>query len=113
MLAAQRRLAEADGDVAFLRLKAGIHYGPCIAVTLNDRLDYFGSTVNVAARLQDLSVGGDIIVSDSVCDDPEVAEYLHEHGAGLVVDHLQQSLRGFDGKTFSIARVAAADLWVW
>lgn len=110
MLAAQRLLADGDGDVAFLRLKAGIHYGPCIAVTLNDRLDYFGSTVNVAARLQDLSVGGDIIVSDAVCDDPEVAEFLLEQGAGLVVDHLQQSLRGFDGKTFSIARVAAADL---
>ena len=35
-----------------LQLKAGIHTGPCIAVTLNDRLDYFGSTVNMAARLQ-------------------------------------------------------------
>ena len=33
-----------------LQLKAGLHTGPCIAVTLNDRLDYFGSTVNLAAR---------------------------------------------------------------
>src|SRR3546814_2334232 len=40
-------------------IKLGLHRGPCIAVTLNDRLDYFGSTVNLAARLQGQSRGGD------------------------------------------------------
>lgn len=44
-------------------LKLGLHEGPCIAVTLNDRLDYFGGTVNLAARLQDQSRGGDVVVS--------------------------------------------------
>ena len=34
-----------------------------IAVTLNDRLDYFGSTVNMAARLQGQSAGDDIVFS--------------------------------------------------
>ena len=32
-------------------LKIGVHRGPSIAVTLNDRLDYFGQTVNVASRI--------------------------------------------------------------
>ncbi len=27
-------------------LKVGLHAGACLAVTLNDRLDYFGQTVN-------------------------------------------------------------------
>ena len=44
-------------------LKLGLHEGPCIAVTLNDRLDYFGQTVNLAARLQGESAGGDIVLS--------------------------------------------------
>jgi class 3 adenylate cyclase len=35
-----------------LLIKIGIHEGPCLAVTLNDRLDYFGQTVNIAARVQ-------------------------------------------------------------
>jgi class 3 adenylate cyclase len=47
-------------------LKLGLHEGPCIAVTLNDRLDYFGSTVNLAARLQGESRGSDIVLSDSL-----------------------------------------------
>ena len=44
-------------------LKLGLHDGPCIAVTLNDRLDYFGGTVNLAARLQGESLGGDVVAS--------------------------------------------------
>ena len=44
-------------------LKLGLHEGPCIAVTLNDRLDYFGQAVNLAARLQGESRGGDIVLS--------------------------------------------------
>ena len=59
-----------------LTLRAGIHYGPCIAVTLNERLDYFGSTVNKAARLEHFSTGGDVIISDAVQDDPEVTDLL-------------------------------------
>ena len=38
-----------------LILKIGIHTGASIAVTLNDRLDYFGQTVNIAARVQGLA----------------------------------------------------------
>jgi class 3 adenylate cyclase len=53
-------------------VKVGVHAGPCIAVTLNDRLDYFGSAVNTAARLQGESIGGDIVVSETVAADPEV-----------------------------------------
>jgi len=36
-------------------IKVGIHHGPCIAVTLNERIDCFGTTVNIAARVQGLS----------------------------------------------------------
>ena len=57
-------------------IKLGLHAGPCIAVTLNDRLDYFGSTVNMAARLQGQSRGGDVVVSESVAEDPAAASML-------------------------------------
>ncbi len=57
-------------------IKLGVHCGPCIAVTLNDRLDYFGSTVNMAARLQAESVGGDIVFSEDLLADPIVATKL-------------------------------------
>ena len=55
-----------------LVLKLGVHAGPSVVVTLNDRLDYFGSTVNMAARLQGQSDGGDIVLSGVVAHDPAV-----------------------------------------
>ena len=57
-LAMQARIADHE-----LVLKLGIHVGPSVVVNLNDRLDYFGSTVNMAARLQGQSQGGDIVLS--------------------------------------------------
>ena len=57
-------------------LKLGIHVGPSVMVNLNDRLDYFGSTVNMAARLQGQSEGGDIVLSRAVADDPAVKPLL-------------------------------------
>src|SRR5437899_8796355 len=38
-----------------LLLKIGIHEGPCLAVVLDKRQDYFCRTVNIAARVQDLA----------------------------------------------------------
>ena len=46
-----------DGD---LILKIGIHEGPCIAVMLNERQDYFGQTVNIASRVQGLATARDV-----------------------------------------------------
>ena len=59
-----------------LVLKLGVHAGPSVVVTMNDRLDYFGSTVNLAARLQGQSAGGDIVLSRAVADDPAVQPLL-------------------------------------
>ena len=53
-----------------LHLKVGLHTGACIVVTLNGRLDYFGSTVNIAARLSDMADGGEVMLSKRVLDDP-------------------------------------------
>jgi class 3 adenylate cyclase len=57
-------------------LKLGLHAGPCIAVTTGDVLDYFGATVNVAARLENQCRGGEMIVSEAVAREAETAEAL-------------------------------------
>jgi class 3 adenylate cyclase len=49
-----------------LILKIGLHSGAAIAVTLNDRLDYFGPTANIAARVQSLADADEIYISDDV-----------------------------------------------
>ena len=57
--------ASRKGDTPVV-LKIGLHEGPAVAVNAGDVLDYFGTSVNLAARVESLSRGGDIVVSDSV-----------------------------------------------
>jgi class 3 adenylate cyclase len=59
-----------------LLLKIGIHAGPCIAVEFNDRLDYFGQTVNIAARVQDLADANEIVVTELIYAAPGVQELV-------------------------------------
>ena len=73
-------------------IKLGLHGGPCIAVTLNERLDYFGSTVNMAARLQGESEGNDIVLSEDLVADPAVAALLRPYE--LVTESAR--IKGFD-----------------
>jgi adenylate cyclase len=103
MLEVQKELAEPPEGSMPLSLKAGLHTGPCIAVTLNDRLDYFGSTVNMAARLEGLSSGSDVIISGSVYEDGKVRELIESQG--FVADEFDMSLKGFDDERFELWRV--------
>jgi len=104
MLAAQEMLAAPQGDIAPLTLKAGIHEGPCIAVTLNERLDYFGSTVNMAARLESLSTGEDVVISHAIYDDAEVREFIRTQK--LQASAFEITLKGFDEERFALWRVS-------
>jgi class 3 adenylate cyclase len=93
-IAIQRRVAafnQAQGSDGII-IKVGLHAGPCIAVTLNERLDYFGSTVNLASRLQGESSGGDIVLSAEMAEDPAVADVL----AGQSLSRESVAIRGFD-----------------
>lgn len=92
-LAIQRGLQDfnrAAGTDALV-IKIGIHGGPCVAVTLNGRLDYFGSAVNLAARLQDQSEGGDVVLSRALAADPAVAALL----APIAASAEQATIKGF------------------
>src|SRR3546814_18855609 len=69
MREAMRELNEARGSEDLL-LKIGIHEGPCIAVSLNERQDYFGQTVTIASRVQHLATSREIFPPGAVLEDP-------------------------------------------
>jgi class 3 adenylate cyclase len=79
MREAMRALNEARKSEDLL-LKIGIHEGPCLAVTLNDHQDYFGQTVNIAARVQALAVSRSILATGTVVDNPKASELLETDG---------------------------------
>ncbi len=98
-LAMQRHIAalnqrERLSDDERLILKVGLHSGPCLNVTLNDRPDYFGTTVNVAARVQGLSRGGDVLFTEALRANPDVQTLLD--GRSWESSHVR--LKGIDGE---------------
>ena len=100
-IAALRAVWTAQTEIAergepMLWLKVGMHKGPCIVVNLNDRLDYFGSTVNTAARLPGFSQGGELIFTEEINDDPEVREFLAENMKPGALSSFTGNLKGFD-----------------
>jgi class 3 adenylate cyclase len=85
-------------------LKIGVHRGASIAVTLNDRLDFFGQTVNIAARVQGLADADEIYLTDEVYRAEGTTALL----TGLDVSTLEANLKGVQRRV-RVHRVAAHD----
>jgi class 3 adenylate cyclase len=73
-----------------LSLKVGIHAGPAIAVTLNDRLDYFGTSINLASRLDGLANGGEIVLTEEAFNEPGIRQLA----GACTVKPVHTSVRG-------------------
>jgi len=86
-------------------IKLGFHVGRCIAVSLNNRLDYYGTAANKAARLQNQSVGGDIVISPELATDPSVASLL----ANFSPQEEQAELKGYS-EPIRFLRITAEEL---
>ena len=102
-LAASRELASPPRGTPPLLLKAAINFGPCVAVTLNDRLDYFGATLNLASRLVGLSNGGDVVISDPARHDPEVEDFFR--ASESEIEESRAELRNADATVVEASRV--------
>lgn len=62
-----------------ITLKIGLFNGPAIVVNSNDRLDYFGRTVNIAARIQAESHGNDIVMEEALLKREEINTMMKDH----------------------------------
>jgi len=92
-MAAALKMREALKDLKEdLLLKIGIHEGPCLAVSLNDRQDYFGRTVNIAARVQGLATSRSIFATRPVVTDIQASKLLQSSGIAATPE--KRSLRG-------------------
>ena len=47
-----------------------------MAINADTGIDYFGSTVNLAAKLQQISLAGQVVLSEFTCQEHELTEYL-------------------------------------
>jgi class 3 adenylate cyclase len=91
MREAMLQLNEKNGREDLL-LKIGVHEGPCIAVAMNERQDYFGQTVNIASRVQGLADSQSIFATGAVIDDQKTGDLLRQKA--LMPQSHNVSLRG-------------------
>jgi class 3 adenylate cyclase len=65
-------------------LKVGLHFGPAMAVhTEQAGLDYFGGTVNMAARCEGKATRGDVVWTAAVESAPGVGDRVSAWGGGV------------------------------
>lgn len=80
MMAAMQELSGERGVDDDVGLKVGLHAGPALAISAGRSLDYFGQTVNIAARVQGLADAGDICLTNALNDSEAVGALLSEAG---------------------------------
>lgn len=95
----QRAVAEYNRENAArgtpIIVKIGLHAGPAIAITANEALDYFGTTVNASARVQGASEGSDVVVTAALHERPAARAALEEWGT---VEAFSVQLKGLSGR---------------
>ena len=76
-------------------VRVGVHEGPCYVVRANDRVDLFGTTVNIAARLEGQAAAGQVVMLGELLDDDETRAVLAAHRP--TVQRSRSELRGLRG----------------
>jgi adenylate cyclase len=92
-----------NSDAARTFLKIGVYAGPCYVVTANGLLDYFGQTVNIAARLQGASGAGEVVLDGQFADEAERAGWLSNFS---ISEHFEARLKGLPAPV-RVARIVA------
>jgi adenylate cyclase len=92
---ALRTLKNPDGTSPGLKLRVGVHAGPCLAIDANHHVDYFGRTVNVAARVEGLGGADELVLSWTVRAADDVRSFLADaRAAGHGVEDDRQRVKG-------------------
>jgi class 3 adenylate cyclase len=106
MREAMRRINEERGNED-LALNIGLHEGPCLAVMLDDRQDYFGLSVNIASRVQELADPTAILATKPIVEAAEAAGLVGP--AGYRTSAQQLSLRGVS-EAFTIYEIREREM---
>lgn len=98
-----------------LGVKIGIHAGPSLMVRANERLDYFGTTVNVTARLQAQAAASEVVLMADLARMPllrPVFAELPERAFDAHLKGIQQTQRliGFEATNADVERSGVVDV---
>lgn len=69
---------QGTNNQGIIKIRISIHYGVCLGVNFNNGIDYFGNTVNFAAKLQKYSQAGDILISEDFYNLSPIKNYIRD-----------------------------------
>jgi class 3 adenylate cyclase len=101
VLAAFDDFRKRDSLAQRTHIKLGLHAGPSYLVTANNVLDYFGQTVNIAARVQAQADSGQLVVAASLADSAVASGILD---GSMVLERFTARLKGIDAP-IQLARI--------
>jgi len=87
-----------------IQIKVGLNSGTALAVMANEQIDYFGQTVNKAARVQGLADESEIWITDPILTFHEVKEFLDI--AGYKTKRFKANLKGIS-KPITVHKLAS------
>lgn len=98
-----------------LGVKIGIHAGPSLMVRANERLDYFGTTVNVTARLQAQAAASEVVLMAELARSPLLQPIFADLPERAFEAHLKgiaetQRLVGFEATDTAVERSGVIDV---
>lgn len=79
-----------------IEVKIGLHTGPTIIVTLNNKLDYFGTTVNMAARIQSIAQPKEIVISEKIFENEDVQKAISKYTRKVLKS--KNEFKGIEGQ---------------
>ncbi|REL33378.1 adenylate/guanylate cyclase domain-containing protein [Rhodohalobacter sp. SW132] len=102
---AQKYFSSAENAENQIKLKGGLHCGNCYAVTLNNRIDYFGNTVNFAARLVEKADSDELVISDTTLAHKDLQRFLMQDDIYCDISGSESKIKGFGDKLHPIRRL--------
>ena len=79
--------------------------GDCVAVSLNNRIDFFGNTINIASRLVEEAKSEEVVISDSALSSRELRDLIDDEDSRLKVHQTDVSLKGYENVHFEAKRL--------
>lgn len=89
-----------------IKIRGGLHSGDCYAVTLNNHIDYFGNTVNFAARLVEKANSDELVISDETLSHKDLKAFLSRDEIYCEVNGSDSKIKGFGDKLHPIRRLS-------
>lgn len=91
-------------DINSLCLKIGLHEGHALVINRDNKLDYFGQNVNIAARIQGIAGPDELFISQRVFDFKSIKKALYDRKKSIKIYKRETRLKGV-GETQTVYKV--------